>query len=300
MVKRNDNHMSNYYTFKKVAGIFSVSLIVTGCASTSQPDANTSTWDTKRVLCVAAGGLVGAALDAASNHNSNGGSKAGGMVIGAGLGAIFCSDGVVFDGDKDGVIDKVDQCPYTPVGIEVDAVGCALDDDNDGVPNTIDQCPNTPAGAQVDEMGCEVFTDDDGDGVDNKVDQCPDTPAGTAVNAIGCEEDTAIILDGVFFEYKSSDLTSNSKLILDQVASKLTSAQVEVLVGGHTDSIGGNNYNLKLSRQRAQSVKAYLISQGVESQKIMSKGYGEANPVADNNTDEGRAENRRVDLQVQN
>jgi OOP family OmpA-OmpF porin len=292
--------MSNYYTLKKAAGIFSVSLIVTGCASVSDPNTNTSTWDTKRVLCVAAGGLAGAALDAASNSGSNGGSKAGGVIIGAGLGAIFCSEGVVFDGDKDGVIDKNDQCPYTPSGLEVDAVGCALDEDNDGVPNSIDQCLNTPAGAEVDETGCQLFKDDDGDGVENSIDQCPDTPAGVSVNAIGCDEGAAIVLDGVFFEYKSSDLTNSSKLLLDQVADKLVAAQVDVLVGGHTDSIGGNKYNLTLSRERADSVKNYLVSQGVDEFKIMSKGFGEGNPLADNKTDEGRAENRRVDMQVQN
>lgn len=292
--------MSNYRTFKKAAGIFSVSLIITGCASTSALDTNTSTWDTKRVLCVAAGGLAGAALDAASNSSSNSGSKAGGVIIGAGLGAIFCAEGVVFDGDKDGVSDKNDQCPYTPSGIAVDASGCALDDDKDGVANSIDQCPDTPAGAQVDEAGCQLFKDDDGDGVENSIDQCPDTPAGTVVNAIGCEEDTAIVLDGVFFEYKSSALTNSSKSLLDQVAGKLTSAQVDVLVGGHTDSIGGNKYNLNLSRQRADTVKNYLISQGVDKSKITSKGFGENNPIADNKSEQGRAENRRVDLQVQN
>lgn len=290
--------MNNSHTFKKVAGIFTLSLVITGCATSS--NSKPGEWDTKRVLCVAAGGLAGVAADSAANSNSDSKSKAAGALVGVGLGAIFCSPGVVLDGDQDGVIDKNDECPYTPLGTAVDAVGCSLDDDKDGVANSIDQCPNTPLGTEVDETGCEIINDQDGDGVLDEADQCPDTPAGTAVNSIGCDEDIAIVLDGVFFEYKSFDLTTDSQVILNTVASKLVAAQAEVLVAGHTDSIGGNAYNIKLSDKRAASVKNYLISQGVPSDNISSQGFGEDNPIASNESDEGRAQNRRVEMQIQN
>ncbi len=290
--------MNNYKTFKKVAGVFTLSVVITGCASNSSTES--STWDTKRVLCVAAGGLAGVALDGAGNRGSDNKSKAAGALVGAGLGAIFCAPGVVLDGDQDGVEDKKDDCPYTPLGTAVNEVGCSLDDDKDGVANTIDQCPNTPAGAKVDVTGCEIITDQDGDGVLDEADQCPDTIAGTAVNAVGCDENVAIVLDGVFFEYKSFDLTADSKVLLNKIASKLIAADAQVLVAGHTDSVGGNAYNIKLSDKRAASVKDHLIAQGVSEQSISSQGFGEDNPIATNNTDEGRAKNRRVEMQIQN
>jgi len=290
--------MNNTHTFKKAAGILTLSLVITGCATSS--NSKPGEWDTKRVLCVAAGGLAGVAADASANRSSDGKSKAAGALVGVGLGAIFCAPGVVLDGDQDGVIDKHDQCPYTPLGTAVDEVGCSLDDDKDGVANSIDQCPNTPFGTEVDETGCEIMNDQDGDGVLDEADQCPDTVPGTAVNSIGCEEDIAIVLEGVFFEYKSFDLTIDSQDILDKVASKLVAAEAEVLLAGHTDSIGGDAYNIGLSDQRAASVRNYLISQGVPEYNISSQGFGEGSPVASNETDEGRAQNRRVEMQIQN
>ncbi len=88
------------------------------------------------------------------------------------------------DADRDGVADKDDACPDTPLGATVDKRGCPADSDNDGVLNGIDKCPNTPAGATVDATGCPH--DQDGDGVLDGIDQCPDTPAGQKVDAKGC------------------------------------------------------------------------------------------------------------------
>ncbi len=122
-------------------------------------------------------------------------------------GPVFvCEEDPVQDSDNDGVIDDVDQCPNTPAGDEVDAVGCTVidnkDTDNDGVLDVNDLCPNTPAGATVDATGCIVDepSDSDGDGVNDDIDQCPNTPEGDTVNAIGC---TVIVLtdsdnDGVY------------------------------------------------------------------------------------------------------
>jgi len=92
------------------------------------------------------------------------------------------------DSDGDGVPDKKDQCPGTPRGARVDAVGCPLDGDGDGVPDGIDICPGTPGGAKVDDKGCPI--DSDGDSVPDGIDKCPDTPKGAQVDAVGCPIDS--------------------------------------------------------------------------------------------------------------
>ncbi len=104
------------------------------------------------------------------------------------LGATVDVHGCPKDSDGDGVYDGIDQCPNTPTGARVDAKGCPIDSDGDGVPDGIDQCPNTPAGAKVDAKGCP--TDSDGDGVPDGIDQCPNTPAGAKVDAVGCPIDS--------------------------------------------------------------------------------------------------------------
>jgi outer membrane protein OmpA-like peptidoglycan-associated protein len=95
---------------------------------------------------------------------------------------------LVQDADQDGVPDKDDACPTTPVGAKVDARGCSLDSDHDGVPDGLDKCPDTPAGATVDTVGCSL--DSDHDGVSDGLDKCPNTPAGAAVDAVGCALDS--------------------------------------------------------------------------------------------------------------
>ena len=111
--------------------------------------------------------------------------------VGSAVDAVGCAESEK-DDDNDGVSNDADQCPNTPVGSAVDALGCAeseKDDDSDGVSNDADQCPNTPVGATVDANGCaESQKDDDNDGVSNDADQCPNTPAGAAVDANGCAE----------------------------------------------------------------------------------------------------------------
>jgi outer membrane protein OmpA-like peptidoglycan-associated protein len=103
------------------------------------------------------------------------------------LGASVDPRGCPIDSDQDGVPDGLDKCPNTPRGAHVDASGCPSDADADGVADGIDQCPNTPVGAQVDAKGCPI--DSDADGVPDGVDQCPATPAGATVDAIGCSAD---------------------------------------------------------------------------------------------------------------
>lgn len=141
--------------------------------------------------------------------------------------------------------------------------------------------------------------DSDGDGVFDNLDKCPETPRGVAVDAEGCPRRGSATLQGVTFEFDSAQLTAESRPVLDDVAADLKKyPRLQVELQGHTDSKGSDAYNLKLSNQRAQSVRDYLLSQGVSSQQLVAKGYGESQPVADNKTEEGRTENRRVVMQV--
>jgi len=143
--------------------------------------------------------------------------------------------------------------------------------------------------------------DSDGDGVVDEKDKCPDTPAGTRVDGDGCPLAKVIALNGVTFEFDSTRLRPDALTILDQASGILTKyPDMQVEVAGHTDSKGSEAYNLNLSDGRAASVREYFVSKGVPESQISSKGYGEAEPVADNATDEGRERNRRVELRVLN
>jgi OOP family OmpA-OmpF porin len=215
------------------------------------------------------------------------------------------------DSDGDGVHDGLDKCPDTPKGARVVASGCPTDADGDGVWDGLDQCPNTIKGCKVDAKGCPA--DGDRDGVCDGLDDCPGTPAGEKVDAKGCTlappppapiftpETKEFVLEGVNFETASANLTSEAMTILDRVAASMVFwKDVKFEVGGHTDARGSDAFNLKLSASRAQSVMAYLASKGVDAARMTARGYGEKAPVADNNTDEGRARNRRVALKQSN
>ena len=203
------------------------------------------------------------------------------------------------DSDGDGVADAADKCPNTPAGTPVDATGCASDSDRDGVSDARDVCPDTPAGTKVDRFGCPQ--DADGDGVTDDRDQCPNTIAGLSVDPKGCpsafQVGEPLILIGVNFQTGKAVLLPASQGILDQVAhSLIDNPDVNVEVGGHTDNLGSEAANLRLSQARADAVRQYLIGKGVDAGRITAKGYGEGNPVADNATAAGRTANRRVEL----
>jgi len=213
------------------------------------------------------------------------------------------------DTDGDGVLDGEDQCPDTPRGATVDARGCPMDSDGDGVYDGIDQCPGTPRGSTVDARGCPM--DSDGDGVYDGIDQCPDTPHGAKVDAKGCpiSAKEAELLDtgklrlrNVFFDTNKATLKPESYAALDETGGILEKwPQLRIEVGGHTDSQGADAYNMDLSRRRAQAVLDYLTGKfKIEAGQYTAKGYGESNPVASNDTAEGRAQNRRVELNVLN
>ena len=139
------------------------------------------------------------------------------------------------------------------------------------------------------------FPDSDNDGVPDYRDQCPNTPAGVDVNALGCPE--SVVLQDVNFEFDSAQLTPNAQNVLNGVAERLVNnPDVRVSIEGHTDSRGSDQYNKDLSQRRAESVATYLNQRGVEANRMRAVGYGEERPVATNDTEEGRFQNRRVEL----
>lgn len=166
------------------------------------------------------------------------------------------------DSDRDGVPDSRDRCPDTPLNVPVDAYGCPLDADGDGVPDYLDACPGTPKAAQVDERGCWVIGFND-----------------------------------VLFDFNKSDIKPVAYDSLNKVVDILRiDPSLKIEIQGHTDSIGSEKYNEKLSTARAIAVMEYLIAKGIDAERISASGYGETRPIAPNDTEVGRAKNRRVEL----
>lgn len=129
----------------------------------------------------------------------------------------------------------------------------------------------------------------------NTADRCPGTPAGTRVDAQGCGLQVRL---NVLFDTGSSNLKPESYADLDRVVQFFTTINTNAtgVVEGHTDNTGSDSTNMRLSQQRADSVRQYLVDKGVPAARIQARGFGETQPVADNATADGRAENRRVVL----
>ena len=203
------------------------------------------------------------------------------------------------DSDADGVEDARDRCPGTAPGTVVDPNGCPLDSDGDGVADAYDRCPNTEAGLAVGPNGCALNNDEDNDGIANDADQCPGTPQGFRVDASGCVVEQTVVLRTVGFELNSDRLTFNARRVLLDVANALKQqAGLDVAVEGHTDSLGSDDYNQKLSQRRANAVIAYLVQQGIDATRLKAVGHGESRPVASNETADGREQNRRVEFKI--
>tara|TARA_R110000822_G_scaffold244860_8_gene373526 strand:+ start:11367 stop:12503 length:1137 start_codon:yes stop_codon:yes gene_type:complete len=191
-----------------------------------------------------------------------------------------------------------------PAKAEVVASTPVVDSDGDGVPDDRDLCPGTPAGSAVDSRGCP--SDSDGDGVPDYLDKCPNTAVGVTVDKDGCPVETdspARTFENVNFEFDRSDLTEYARGILDsasQVINSLTSSHSNLVVqiDGHTDAIGSPGYNMALSERRANSVKQYLVRKGVDANRIRTQAYGLTKPIATNDTDAGRALNRRAEVRT--
>lgn len=206
------------------------------------------------------------------------------------------------DADGDGVADAEDKCPNTPAGVKVDATGCPVDTDGDGVADYLDKCPNTPAGVKVDATGCPL--DRDGDGVPDYMDRCPDR-AGPASNK-GCPEVKAETKKRlkeatkyINFQFNKAVLLPTSFPTLKDLAAVMAEYPDYTLgISGHTDSKGNDNYNLRLSDDRAAAARTYMLSQSVPADRIVSHGYGKTKPIADNATAKGQALNRRVEFDL--
>ncbi len=217
----------------------------------------------------AVGGLVGS--------SGSGVGAVEGVAVGAGVGAVICNleepepvrAAAPADSDGDGVTDDRDRCPGTPAGVEVDMNGCALDSDGDGVADYKDRCPNTPAGVTVDNSGCPV------------------------------KDEVVLTVDRLGFAFDSAELDAQSRAALDAAAKVIKShSSVEMDVVGYTDSTGPEAYNQKLSERRAQAAIDYLVSKGIAPGQLHAVGRGEADPVASNDSRDGRERNRRVELVV--
>ncbi|MCS7036238.1 MAG: OmpA family protein [Saprospiraceae bacterium] len=200
------------------------------------------------------------------------------------------------DRDGDGVLDTEDRCPDQP-GLAT-TFGCP-DRDSDGIADRDDRCPDEPGPATL--SGCP---DRDGDGLADRDDRCPDKP-GPASN-FGCPEVSqadrdilAAAVRNVQFATNSANLLPSSNAVLDQVAALMARyPEYRLVISGHTDSVGDDKFNLDLSKRRAKACYDYLVSKGVDPRRMTHEGYGETRPIADNNTEAGRARNRRVEFEL--
>jgi OOP family OmpA-OmpF porin len=181
----------------------------------------------------------------------------------------------------------------------------AVDSDGDGLADSADRCPDMPASTSD---GCPpaapvVQTDSDGDGVYDAADTCPGTLEGLKVDERGCAvqtESQSIVLKGVTFLPGSATLTAEAREVLETAVAALAGQKdLKVEIGGHTDAQGSDTANQRLSQRRADSVRQYLLDKGIEGGRLTAVGYGEAQPIATNDTPAGRAENRRVEFKVQ-
>jgi OmpA-OmpF porin, OOP family len=220
------------------------------------------------------------------------------------------------DSDGDGYPDSIDACPHEKEDGKppnpTDGCPGNADRDKDGIPDNVDQCPDKPEdkdGIQ-DEDGCPE-TDADGDGIADAQDKCP-TQAGRRFpnnpEKNGCpgltqlaEDGTIQLLKPIEFEFGKAVIKPVSYPILDEVVELMKSRpSVRIGVYGHTDNQGSDAINTRLSRERAVACKNYIGSKGVAPGRLDAKGFGPTQPVADNNSDDGRARNRRVDFKILN
>ncbi len=216
------------------------------------------------------------------------------------LGVVVYRNGCPIDTDGDFVPDFVDKCPDTPMTVKmVDKQGCPPDADGDGVLDYMDDCPDTPRNLTVDATGCVMDTD--GDGVPDYTDNCPATPKATYVDENGCPRtpEKPLVLNDTHFDFDSATIRDDAKRILDEALEDLKDdSLVKLRIEGHTDSTGSEQYNLGLSQGRAKAVRDYLVSKGVAPQRIEVLGKGERLPVATNETREGRSKNRRAEFVI--
>ncbi|MFV0565554.1 MAG: DUF5723 family protein [Flavobacteriaceae bacterium] len=203
------------------------------------------------------------------------------------------------DKDNDGVLDNEDKCPDQAGTTENN--GCPLiDTDGDGIVDNEDACPEVPGIAE--NKGCPKDTD--GDGVADINDNCPETK-GTLANQ-GCPEITKEVQQAlnsyaktILFDTGKSTISAKSNVVLSDIVGVLKEyPNARFAIEGHTDSVGSDALNLRLSEQRANAVKDYLVGNGIDAGRLTAQGFGETRPLADNTTREGRERNRRVEINL--
>jgi len=207
------------------------------------------------------------------------------------------------DKDGDGVKDNVDRCPEVPGPKENE--GCPWGDkDGDGVQDNVDRCPHEPGPKE--NQGCP-WPDTDKDGVPDHIDKCPTVPG--VPELMGCprpvykfvviEKKQIKIKQKIHFAFGKARIRPVSYPILDEVADVIrNNPKIRVRIEGHTDTIGGRKYNLRLSQKRAEAVREYLVEKGIGPDRLVAKGYGLSRPIESNRTKAGRAANRRVEFHI--
>jgi outer membrane protein OmpA-like peptidoglycan-associated protein len=217
------------------------------------------------------------------------------------------------DRDGDGYPDSVDKCPDVKEDGQPpdksDGCPAPLDSDKDGIPDSADKCPNDPEDKDgiEDADGCPE-QDADNDKVPDVEDKCPlePGPRSKIAEKNGCpsltkvtEEGEVALMRPIEFDTGKATIKPVSFEILDEVVTLMDARpDIRMFISGHTDTKGGHDMNVKLSKDRAASVMRYLISKGIAESRLSSEGYGPDKPKADNNTEEGRAKNRRVDFKI--
>ncbi|HEX2627522.1 MAG TPA: OmpA family protein [Chitinophagaceae bacterium] len=205
------------------------------------------------------------------------------------------------DTDKDGVNDDTDKCPTVAGTAKYN--GCPVpDSDNDGINNELDKCPAVPGSAKYN--GCPV-PDSDGDGIDDESDKCP------AVKGVkekdGCPEEVKkeiiekvnYAAKKIQFEFSKATLVSSSYAVLDEVVTILkANPDLKIAIEGHTSADGIYDANMRLSQARADNVKAYFVSKGIDASRISSKGFGSNQPLNKGKTEAEKAANRRVEMKL--
>jgi OOP family OmpA-OmpF porin len=215
------------------------------------------------------------------------------------------------DMDRDGVFDRIDRCVNTPPGCTIDEYGCHMDSDHDRVCDGVDQCANTPDGEEVDEHGCGASQRRSARTTATPPPPpppaTPPPPPAPAPPPMGEKErqflETGRLrLDNVTFESGSATLTPESEDVLRQAGRGLEKyPDLEVEIEGHTDTSGPAANNLRLSQQRADAVRSFLLSNfNLSASNITAKGYGETRPEVEERTAADRTRNRRVEMRVTN